>query len=201
MTRSAPPAPLGSTRPEHAGFSRHRLGLYVFFASLTMLFGAAIVAFLITRAQSPVWRTPEMPRLPHGLWLSTALVIVISATFQSAVFAVRKNKLAALVTRVRLGAGFAALFLFAQLQNWRYMEHALSQVAVRTLYPYTFYVLTGLHAAHVVGGFVPVAIVLHRARKREYSSSRHEGVSLCTEYWHYLGLVWLVLFTVLELSS
>lgn len=201
MTRSVPPAPIGSTRPERAGVSAHRLGLYVLFASLTMLFGAGVVAMLITRAQSPLWRTPEMPRLPYGLWLSTGLVFAISATFQSAVFAVQKNKLAALVTRLWLGAGFAALFLFAQLQNWLYMERALLGVSVRTLYPYTFYVLTGLHAAHVVGGFVPVAIVLYRAKKREYSSSRHEGVSLCTQYWHYLGVVWLVLFTVLELSS
>ncbi|HET9929853.1 MAG TPA: cytochrome c oxidase subunit 3, partial [Polyangiaceae bacterium] len=66
---------------------------------------------------------------------------------------------------------------------------------------YTFYVLTGLHAAHVVGGFVPAGIVFARARRREYSSSRHEGVLLCTQYWHYLGVVWLALFLVLELSS
>ena len=201
MTRSVPPAPTGSTRPARSGLSVHRLGLYVLFASLTVLFVAAVVAFLITRTQSPVWRTPEMPRLPHGLWLSTGLVIAISASFQSALHAVRKNQVAALVTRLGIGTGVAALFLFAQLQNWLYMHNALAGVAIRTLYPYTFYVLTGLHAAHVVGGFVPAGIVFFKARRREYSSSRYEGVLLCTQYWHYLGVVWLALFMVLELSS
>lgn len=201
MTHSVPPAPTGSTRPERAGLSAHRLGLYVLFASLTVLFGAAVVGMLITRLQSPVWRTPEMPHLPHGLWVSTALVFAISAAFQSAVFAVRRNRLGALTTRLWLGAAMAGLFLFTQLQNWLYMEHALARVAVRSLYPYTFYVLTGLHAAHVVGGFVPVSIVLFRAKRREYSSSRYEGVLLCTQYWHYLGVIWLFLFAVLEFSA
>lgn len=201
MTRSVPPAPTGSTRPARAGLSIQRLGLYVLFASLTVLFGAAVVAMLITRAQSPLWRTPEMPRLPRGLWVSTALVFAISASFQSALHAVRKNQPKALVTRLALGAAMAALFLFTQMQNWHYMQSALVGVAVRTLYPYTFYVLTGLHAAHVLGGFVPLGIVFSRALRREYSSSRHEGVLVCTQYWHYLGLVWLSLFAVLELST
>ncbi|MFZ5891357.1 MAG: cytochrome c oxidase subunit 3 [Myxococcota bacterium] len=195
------PASTASTRPGRAGLSPARLGLYVLFASLTMLFGAAVVGFLITRAQNPVWRTPEMPRLPNGLWVSSVLVLGISAAFQSALVAVRKNQPATLVRRLWIGASLAALFLFAQLQNWLFMERALSGIAVRTLYPYTFYVLTGLHAAHVLGGFVPVGIVLWRAKRREYSSSRYEGVLLCTQYWHYLGVVWLALFAVLELSS
>ncbi|MGC4088606.1 MAG: cytochrome c oxidase subunit 3 [Polyangiaceae bacterium] len=200
MTRSSVPSPTASTRPG-PGLSPHRLGLYVLFASLSMLFGTAIVAFLITRAQSPVWRTPEMPALPYGLWLSTLLVVAISGTFQSALIAARSNRPTTLVTRLWVGGALALLFLFAQLQNWTLMSHALARVVVRTLYPYTFYALTGLHAAHVLGGFVPLGIVIWRARRREYSSSRHEGVLLCTQYWHYLGVVWLVLFAVLELIS
>ncbi|HET9933501.1 MAG TPA: hypothetical protein VFQ35_22505, partial [Polyangiaceae bacterium] len=117
MTRSVPPAPTGSTRPARNGLSAHRLGLYVLFASLTVLFAATVVAFLITRTQTPVWRTPEMPRLPHGLWVSTGLVFAISASFQSALYAVRRNQVAALVRRVGVGIAMAALFLFTQLQN------------------------------------------------------------------------------------
>ena len=60
-------------------------------------------------------------------------------------------------------------------------------------YAFTFYWLTALHAAHVVGGFVPLGIVIARARRRQYSSSRYEGVRLCKQYWDYLGVVWIVL--------
>jgi heme/copper-type cytochrome/quinol oxidase subunit 3 len=177
------------------------MGTYVLFASLSVLFAASLVAYFVTRAQSPLWRTEDLPRLPLGLWLSTLLIFGISSAFQSALGAARKNHPAALMQRLWLGTALVALFLFAQVQNWLAMYHGLFGAPVRSLYPYTFYMLTGLHAAHVVGGFVPVALVLGRARRREYSSSNHEGLRLCVHYWHYLGVVWLVLFSALELST
>lgn len=201
MTRSDPPTSSATLRGKYAGLSPRRLGTYVLFASLSVLFAACLVAYFVTRAQSPLWRTADMPRLPGGLWLSTLLIFCISAAFQSALVAVRKNHPAALVQRLWLGTGLVALFLSAQIQNWLAMYRGMLASAVRSLYPYTFYMLTGLHAAHVVGGLVPIALVISRARRREYSSSNHEGVMLCVHYWHYLGVVWLVLFTALELAT
>jgi cytochrome c oxidase subunit 3 len=190
-----------SGRARRGGLSTRQLGVYVFFASLSVLFAAMLVAYFVTRAQSPLWRTANMPRLPFGLWLSTLLVFAISSAFQSALSAVRKNHPTALVQRLWFGTGLVGLFLFAQLQNWLAMYRGMFAAPARSLYPYTFYMLTGLHAAHVVGGLIPVALVIARARRREYSSSSHEGVALCVQYWHFLGLVWLVLFTALELST
>jgi cytochrome c oxidase subunit 3 len=181
--------------------SPRRLGLYVLFASLSVLFLASLVAYFVTRAQSPLWRTPDMPRLPLGLWLSTLLIAGISAVFQAALGAVRKNHPGALVQRLWLGGGLVLLFLFAQTQNWLGMYRGLLASPARSLYPYTFYMLTGLHAAHVVGGLVPLAFIITRAQRREYSSSSHEGVLLVVHYWHYLGVVWLVLFSALELFT
>ena len=191
---SAPRSALGR-------FSARRLGLYVFLASLSALFAASIVAYLVTRTQNSAWRTAEMPDLPRWLWISTALIVGISATLQSALAAVRKNLLDALRRRLGLGTLMIVLFLVAQGENWLTMHHGTVDVSVRTLYPYTFYLLTGLHAAHVIGGLLPLGVVLYRARKREYSSSSHEGVVLCVQYWHYLGVVWLVLFSVLKVMT
>jgi cytochrome c oxidase subunit 3 len=201
MTRSDPPTSSAAARGKRTGLSPRQLGTYVLFASMSVLFMASLVAYFVTRSQSPLWRTAEMPRLPNGLWLSTLLIFGISAAFQSALFAVRKNHPVALLQRLWIGTALTALFLFAQVQNWLAMYHGMSAASVRTLYPYTFYMITGLHAAHVVGGFIPVAFVINRARRHEYSSSSHEGVSLCVHYWHYLGLVWLALFSALELST
>jgi cytochrome c oxidase subunit 3 len=201
MTRSDPPSASASPRGKVARLSLRQFGTYVLFASLSVLFAACLVAYFVTRAESPLWRTAEMPRLPIGLWLSTLLIFCISAAFQGALAAVRKNHPGALVRRLWIGTGLIALFLFAQLQNWLAMYHGMFAATMRTLYPYTFYMLTGLHAAHVVGGLIPVALVLGRAHRREYSSSSHEGVLLCVQYWHYLGVVWLVLFSVLELAT
>ncbi len=180
--------------------SARQLALYVAFGSFSVLFLAALVAFFVTRAQATLFQAPDMPGLPGGLWLSTGLIVAMSSAFQGALVAARKNQSSTLLRRLWFGAALVVLFLLTQGQNWLHMQRAVAQASVRTLYPYTFYLLTGLHAAHVLGGLVPVTIVLWRATRREYSSSRHEGVALCAQYWHYLGIVWLVLFATLELS-
>lgn len=201
MPRFEPPALNATSTASRERLSARRLGVYLLFASLSVLFIASLVAYFVTRAQSPLWRTHDMPRLPVGLWLSTLSILGISAVFQSALGAVRKNHPSALVQRLWLGGALVLMFLFVQLQNWLVMYRGLLDAPARSLYPYTFYMLTGLHAAHVVGGLVPLAFVIVRARRREYSSSSHEGVLLCVHYWHYLGLVWLVLFSALELFT
>lgn len=181
--------------------SSRRLGLYVLFASLTVLFGAGLVGYFVTRAASAAWRPPGMPGLPAGLWVSSALVIGISVLMEAGLAAARKNQPRALWQRLWAGLLCVALFLIAQAHNWLEMHRSIAQIELRTLFPYTFYLLTGLHAAHVVGGLVPLGIVLARAHRREYSSSRHEGILLCTQYWHFLTVIWIVLFVALEFGS
>lgn len=193
--------PARPTREPSFAISAAQLGLYVFLASLTVLFGASLVGYLVTRAGSGVWRPPGVPGLPAGLWVSSVLVIAISVALEAARVAARKNQRRALRRRLGLGLGLALAFLAAQLQNWREMYAVMLTVDVRSLFPDTFYLLTGLHAAHVIGGLVPLGIVWYRATQNEYSSSRHEGVALCVQYWHFLTAVWAVLFLALKLGS
>ncbi len=181
--------------------SPRSLALGVLMGSMTMLFGASLVGYLITRAQNPVWRTADMPALPRGLLLSTLIIVLVSAAFQRAVSAARRNNFEALERWLWLACAGGVAFLLAQVVNWRAMMTVQGSVAVRTLYAFTFYMLTGLHAAHVVGGFVPLAIVIRRARSRQYSSSRYEGLQLCRRYWDYLGIVWLVLLVTMYLAT
>ena len=181
--------------------SMRQLAMIVLFASLTVLFTASIVAYLITRFRADIWQTQFMPALPHGLFASTLTLIGLSWFAQKAVVAIEHNRHEALLKNLWLTLLFACAFLVGQTLNWSYMRDATVPQGARTLYPFTFFLLTGLHAAHVLGGFVPLGIVLGRARRREYSSSNHEGVRLCAQYWHYLGVVWLVLFTTLKLAT
>ncbi len=187
--------------PANESLSPRRMGLYILFGSMTMLFGAVLVGFFFTRAQNAVWITPEMPALPRGLWFSTLLLIGVSASFQSALTMARSNRTDALRRRLFLGTALVVAFLLAQVLNWRVIHAAELLSSVRTLYPSTFYLLTGVHALHVLGGLIPLGFVIHHAARRDYSSSRHEGLSMCVQYWHYLGLVWLVLFAALELGT
>ena len=181
--------------------SAAQLGLVVLFVSMTVLFGASLIAYLITRAQNPVWRTPEMPPLPLGLLASTAILAVLSIFMHRAARAARENRSEGLVRELQIAFALGAAFLVCQSANWKTMIPALHGSDPYARYAFTFYWLTALHAAHVVGGFVPLGIVLGRARKRQYSSSRHEGVRLCKQYWDYLGVVWIVLLATLYFAT
>ncbi len=110
--------------------------------------------------------------------------------------AVRQNRFDALQRGLSVALLLGVAFVVGQMNNWRSMYAAAVATDARTLYAFTFYMLTGLHAVHVIGGFVPLFIVLGKARRREYSSSNHEGVKLCAQYWDYLGVVWSILIGV-----
>jgi cytochrome c oxidase subunit III len=187
--------------PQRGGVSPKQLALLVLFGTLSMLFGASVVGYLITRAQNDVWKTATMPGLPLGLLASTALLAGLSVAMHVALRAVRKNRFEALQRSLTLALLLGFAFVIGQAENWRSMYSATLATDARTLYGFTFYMLTGLHALHVIGGFVPLFVVLSKAKRREYSSSNHEGVKLCAQYWDYLGVIWLILLNVLYFAT
>jgi len=191
----------GAPTTRESGVSPKQLAMVVLFGTLTMLFGASVVGYLITRAQNDVWKTSTMPGLPLGLLASTALLASLSVAMHLAQRAVRKNRFEALQRSLTLALLLGFAFVIGQLENWRSMYSATIASDARTLYGFTFYMLTGLHALHVLGGFVPLMVVLGKAKRREYSSSNHEGVKLCGQYWDYLAVIWLILLSVLYFAT
>ena len=179
--------------------SARQMGVWIFFGCLTVLFAGTILAYLVTRMQTPVWRTAQMPPLPLGLWGSTALLVGVSAAMHAALKSARGNRFDALARRLWLALLFAGAFLIGQALNWTQMRPTTE--SVKSLYIFTFYMLTGLHALHVLGGFVPLGLVIARAHRREYSSSRHEGVTFCKQYWDFLFVVWMVLLFTMYLVT
>jgi heme/copper-type cytochrome/quinol oxidase subunit 3 len=175
-----------------------QLGMLVLFCSLTVLFTATIIGFWFTRITAEQYRAPGLPDLPGGLFLSTLLIALTSLCVWQAQLCVRRNQLEALKRWLLAAAALAALFLLTQTANWFAMRPPSD---ANSLYLATFFMLTGVHALHVLGGFVPLGFVIHHAARRHYSSSRHEGLSLCAQYWHFLGAVWLVLVVMLYLGN
>jgi cytochrome c oxidase subunit III len=172
--------------------------MLVLYGSMTVLFTATIVGFWFTRLTSPHYRAPGLPDLPRGLWLSTLLIGLTSLVIWQAQLAVRRNLLETLQRWLYAAATLATLFLLTQTANWFAMRPPSN---ANSLYLATFFILTGVHALHVVGGFVPLGFVVYHAQRRHYSSSSHEGLTLCAQYWHYLGAVWLVLASTLYFGN
>ena len=176
------------------------MGLALFLASLAVLFAATIVAYLAVRMDAPDWPPPGMPGYPPLLWGSTLIMLASSVSMHWALRGARSGDERALRVGMSLTTALAVAFLGTQILSW----NSLAEVNVtvgRNLYAFTFYMLTTLHALHVVCGLIPLLLTTSRAFKGRYGPESSMGVLLCAMYWHFLDAVWLVLFAVLMLST
>lgn len=193
---SAPPDDRAAPAPIGTGL----LGMKLLVLALSMLFAASIMGYLVIRSRAAVWPPPGMPQLPSALWISTVIIVISSFTMQAAIRAAKGGRQRALRAGMLLTTLLGVAFLVSQTLNWLALV-AANLTARTNLYGFTFYMLTGLHAAHVVGGVIPLAVVTARAWRGRYSAVFHPGVRYCAIYWHFLAAVWLVLFVVLVLAS
>ncbi len=176
--------------------STRQLGMWLFLACLAVLFLASIVAYLITRYNHPQWSQAQAT-LPGGLLAAGGFLAGTSIFFELALRGIKANNQARLRTSLMLAGLFGLAFLVAQSLNWASVMSLNAGVENRLISLFIFYMLTTVHALHVIGGFVPLGIVWYRAGNREYSSSRWEGVALCAQYWHFLGIIWVLLMVTM----
>jgi cytochrome c oxidase subunit III len=180
------------------------IGMVLLIASLSMLFVASMVAYILIRSKTvaaqttPTWPPPGLPHAPNSLWLSTIVILITSVTIQFAFNAIRRDDEKKLLKWLWTTFALGCLFLALQTFNWFEFYRAIPPgTQLQGAYLGMFYTLTGLHAAHVIGGLIPLAIVIHFARKGRYSRNFHPGVRYSTIYWHFLDAVWIILFTLL----
>ena len=184
----------GHSASRGAGISPRRLGLRLLLLSLGILFAAALAGYLIIRLRAEVWPPPGSPALPGGLWVSTAILAVLSAVLVMAVSRARAGRASETGRLLASATALGAAFLVAQAANWLRLDAA----AERTMLVFGFWMLTVLHALHVLGGLVPLAITTARAGRGRYLNDP-EPVELVASYWHFLGLTWLAIFAALSL--
>ena len=182
------------------GLSPGQLAMYVGIGSMTMLFGASLVGYFVTRAQARAWRSVDLPQLPWGLWLSTALLLGVSAALWDGEQAIARNRTARLSQRLFVALILGGLFCASQVFNWQQVARATLSEEVKGLYIYSFFMLTALHAVHVLAGIVPLWLTHRRSLESRYSSSRREGIHLLRQYWDFLLVVWVVLLAALHLG-
>jgi cytochrome c oxidase subunit III len=178
-------------------------GMWVFIVVVAMLFGACILGYLVVRLEpepSAPWMPPGTPGLPHTLLLSTGILLLSSWTMQQSVVAARRGAQAlahtALVWTLALAVAFLVVQCIAWVQLWRQDAEIDS-----TLYAWTFYVLTGVHALHVLGGLPPLVVATVRSARGRYTAAEHSGLVYCAMYWHTLDVIWLALYATLWLGS
>jgi heme/copper-type cytochrome/quinol oxidase subunit 3 len=170
--------------------------MWLLLASLGMLFGASLVGFLVLRLRAEQWPPAGTPPLPGGLWVSTGLLIVLSLALVMAVRAARAGQTSVLDRMLGVSVLLAVAFLVAQISNWMRMA-AHSVLPDQSLFVWFFYLLTILHAAHVLFGLVPLLLVTVRARAGRYTADDSETIHLVGMYWHFLLVTWVAIIVVL----
>jgi cytochrome c oxidase subunit III len=177
--------------------ARYRIGMWMAVASILMLFTALTSAYIVRAASANDWRPLLMPKV---LWLSTTVILISSATLERARRALRSLNHAGysrwLVATVILGI----CFLGCQLLAWR-------QLVAQGIYmagnPHSsfFYLLTGAHGVHLLGGVLALNYLLLRTRRPaeniEGELKRSGAADAVSIYWHFMDGLWIGLFLLL----
>ena len=186
------PAPAVSRR-----YTAPRLGLVVFMAVITSLFALLISAYLMRMAEAPQWELLPQPGL---LWVNTGILLVGSLALQAAWEGARREQRGRLQGGLAVGALSTLAFLVGQYLVWR--ELLASGYYLDTHPASAFFVImSALHALHLIGGLGVVAVCLQRVVRETSLARQAEWVGLCTLYWHFLYVIWLVLFGVLFVGA
>jgi cytochrome c oxidase subunit 3 len=209
MSSAAPAAhaaaPPGTENP-FSGVDNKKLAMWLFLGSDAMGFTGLLGAYAVLRITSTAW-IPEENLQGQPFDLNATAVLTGINTFLlicSSVTMVLSLK------HLRLGnmgkfKGFLAAtmfggigFLCIQAVEWTHLIHE-GITAPSSLFGGTFYILTGYHGFHVLGGVVLLAWALRRAMKGVYTPQNHVGIEVVGLYWHFVDLVWILLFTLIYL--
>jgi len=181
-----------------------KTALLFFLMVITILFLLITVTFL-TRSQYYDFQAlagqPWLPfTQPKQLWLNTASLIVASLTLQLAVMYSKKMKVDVSLIFVSFATVFSCLFIIGQLLVWQKLTNTGYFIDSNPANSY-FYLYTGLHGLHLFGGIFALVRVLAVFFRRTDPKRFSKNLSLCAVYWHYLLLVWILLFLLLTATE
>jgi cytochrome c oxidase subunit 3 len=169
-----------------------RTALTIFLAVALCLFSLMSAAFFM-RMDSADWQSPPLPRI---LWFNTAVLVVSSVALQIAQSSARSDAYTRMRRALAVGGVASLIFLAGQLWAWRQMAVGGFYASQNPANAF-FFLLTGAHALHLMGGLV----ALFRANSKAWRREDHKGlaatVELCAIYWHFLLVIWLLLFALL----
>ncbi len=224
MGADAAAMPATATRAQTAahasrGLGNPVLGMLLFITSEVMFFAGLFAAYFSIRAAhtelvngvpTHVWPPAADAGILNPWRLTTdsgALNVIVPATLilvlssfvcQFGVRAIRRGDQRGFVRAMSLTLAMGVAFLL--LQAYDYSVLAGEGLSLGSgLFGTTYFTLTGFHGLHVLGGTLMLALVVYRGRTGQFNARRHDMVEAVSLYWHFVDVVWVVLFSVLYL--
>ncbi len=195
------------------------LGMLLFITSEVMFFAGLFAAYFSIRAgytelingtATHVWPPTEFANLLYPLPLTTesgalnlilpATLILISSSFtcQFGVWAIRRDDHRGFIRAFAVTLVLGITFLLMQLFDYSVLMHEGLTMG-STTFGTTYFTLTGFHGAHVFGGVLMLGVVLYRGMAGQFSSRHYDMVEATSLYWHFVDIVWILLFSILYL--
>ena len=175
--------------------SKGQIGTWILLTAVIMLFAGLSSAYIVLRGV-PTWQNIELPYL---LWPNTAVLLLSSLALEISRRAIRRNDIRSMKRWLVVGGVLGFGFLAGQLAAWRQLVNA-GVYLPSTQQSSFFYILTGLHGLHLLGGIVALGIVLAMALKDRLSAFHYEPLNLASTYWHVMDAIWIYLFLMMLLS-
>jgi cytochrome c oxidase subunit III len=189
------------------GVYHMKLGMWVFLLSEVMFFTSLIGAYIILRFKTPDAFAEPGAVLNVPLTAFNTFVLICSSVTMVKAFAAaeegdQKGIRMWLIATALLGMFFVGVqaFEYYKLASHGFVPNAAAYHAEgRPLYGATFYTMTGFHGAHVTIGVLCLWFVVLQAFRGKYTAAQHGGVEVVGLYWHFVDLVWIILFTIVYL--
>ncbi len=188
-----------SDEPTSTGVPHGKLGIWVFLASEVMLFGSLISSYIVLRLGSTHFIVPphEFLSVPVAA-LNTFVLIISSVTMVMALASIqqddRKGMIMYLIATILCG------LIFLGVKTWEYPHKWHEGITIQSgLFGSFYFTMTGLHGLHVIGGIAFNLYILIQGIRGKWSSTHCQRVEYAGIYWHFVDLVWVVLFPLLYL--
>ena len=204
----------GLAHDASGGISNPVLGMLLFITSEVMFFAGLFAAYFSLRANVSPWPPTEFANLLQPIGIhngipfttetgalnlilpATLILITSSFTCQFGVWAIRQGDRKGLVRNIGVTVVLGITFLLMQAYDYTVL---FSEGLTLASGPFgtTYFTLTGFHGAHVFGGVIMLATVLYRGMAGQFSARHHDMVEATSLYWHFVDVVWILLFSIL----
>ncbi len=176
-----------------------KLGMWNFLAADAMTFGALLAGYGALRAGDPAWPVPQHILGIQLTAFMTFLLICSSVTMVESLAAIRGGDQAGLKKFLALTILGGVCFLCLQAFEWNKLIFHEGQSIQKDNFGATFFILTGFHGLHVFSGVVYLSVILARALMGKFSAAENNEVEIVGLYWHFVDLIWILVFTFIYL--
>lgn len=184
--------------PTATGYDNRKLFMWIFLASECMFFGSLIGTFLLYKGRSLAPPYPQdVFNIPYTS-VSSFVLLMSSLTMVLALSAIQRGDHRALRVWLLATALLGTTFLGGQAYEFTdFVHHGLTLKA--NLFGTTFFVLTGFHGAHVSVGVLMLLVLFAMSLRGKLPQSSSLNVELVGLYWHFVDVVWIIIFTLIYL--